>query len=93
MTEKPPKVLTDRDKAELILKLTKEAQFIEKRLGAQACIVICFFENGKEITVQDAGCFPMPPDDFYEVMVNAHRSGALAPAIKTKGPARILKPN
>lgn len=84
-----------RTKAETILQMTKEAKQIERRLGAKACVVICFFEeegqvNGKQITVQDAGRFPMPPDQFYDLMVQAHQNGQLG----LKPPkSRILKPN
>ena len=90
MTDEPKTVA--RTKAEIILEMTKEAKQIERRLHAKACVVICFFEEGSEagknITVQDAGRFPMPPDEFYELMVKAHQQGMLDHKPKSK----ILKP-
>jgi len=81
---------TPRTQDEIILQMTKEAQRVERRIGAQACVVICFFEDGnKQIRVQDAGRFPMPPDKFYDLMVQAHVNGQL-----TGGPKkRIIKPH
>ena len=66
---------TARSKAELVVQMTKEAKRVERRCGAQACIIICFFEDGKQITLQDAGQFPMPPGEFYQVMSRAHTDG------------------
>ncbi len=80
---------TPRTKAELIVQMTKEAQRVERRIGAAACVVICFFEDGKQITLQDAGRFPMPPSEFYSVMSNAHQNGQL----DTKQKSKILRPN
>lgn len=78
-----------RTKAETLMQMNKEALKIERKLGASACIVICFFDEGKQTTLQDAGKFPMPPDEFYEVMAQGHRSGQLS----TKKKPRIIKPN
>lgn len=79
--------MTARDKAKLLVKMTKEADMIERRLGAKACIVICMFEDGNQLTVQDAGRFPMPPDHFYNVMVQAHQNGQL----DHNGPSTLIK--
>lgn len=91
MTDTPeiPKKSTARTQAEIIMQMNKEALRIERRTGASACIVICFFEEGKQTTLQDAGKFPMPPDQFYEIMAQGHRSGQFA----TKPKSRIIKPN
>lgn len=78
-----------RSKAELIVQMTKEAKRVERRVGAKGCIVICFFEDGKQTTVQDAGVFPMPPEDFYRAMANGHQQGSLEQKPKSK----IIKPN
>ncbi len=82
-----------RTKAEIIVQMTKEAQRVERRVGAKSCIVICFFEEGseagKKITVQDAGRFPMPPNEFYELMIQAHSQGLL----DQKPKSRIIKPH
>jgi len=82
-----------RTKAEIIIQMTKEAKQIERRTGAKACVVICFFEEGEEagknITVQDAGRFPMPPTEFYELMVQAHSQGLL----DTKPKSKIIRPH
>lgn len=81
---------TARDKAELLIKMTKEAQRVERRTGAKACIVICMFEDGNEMTIQDAGRFPMPPDHFYGVMIQAHKNGQLG---HNTPKSRIIKPH
>jgi hypothetical protein len=92
MSEIAPKKIA-RTKAEIIVQMTKEAKQIERRTGAKACVVICFFEEGSEagknITVQDAGRFPMPPDEFYGLMVRAHEQGLL----NTKPKSKIIKPH
>lgn len=88
-----------RTKAEIIVQMTKEAQRVERRIGAQSCIVICFFEDQdeeankrvKNIRVQDAGRFPMPPDEFYELMIRAHQQGLMN--IKPAKTSKILKPH
>ena len=93
MTETIEPKKTARTKAEMLLQITKEAKKVEQRTGATACIVICFFEEGgekgKNITVQDAGRFPMPPTEFYEMMVQAHSKGLLDHIPKSK----IIKPH
>lgn len=88
MTEEVPK-MTDRDKAEMIIKMTKEAQRVERRTGADSCIVICIFREGDTLTFQDAGRFPMPPEAFYKVMGNSHEKGLLDHKPKSK----IIKPH
>lgn len=90
MTDVPEatKKTAARTQAELLMQMNKEALRIERRLGAGACIVICFFEDGKQTTLQDAGKFPMPPDQFYDVMAQGHRNGQFA-----KPKSRILKPH
>lgn len=81
-----------RTQAELIVQMTKEAQRVERRTGAKSCIVICFFEENGQIRVQDAGRFPMPPDQFYEVMIRAHSQGKFGEANAPKK-SRIIKPH
>jgi len=80
--------LTARDKAELLVQMTKEAKQLTRKLHASACIVICMFEEDGQIMLQDAGMFPMPPVDFYELVKNAHQNGQLGPTAK-----KILRPN
>ncbi len=80
-----------RDKAEIIVQMNKEAQRIKHRLGAEACIVIGFFKEGNQITVQDVGQFPMPPAQFYQLMIQAHSNGMLGPENKVK--SKIIKPH
>lgn len=80
---------TDREKAELILKMTKEAKRVERRLGAEACVIICIYKEDENLTFQDAGRFPMPPEYFYRVMENAHKQNLL----NTDGTSRIIKPH
>lgn len=90
MTEEAPKPkMTDRDKAEMIIKMTKEAQRVERRTGAESCVVICIFKDGTQLTFQDAGRFPMPPEDFYRVMSNSHAQDLMG----QKPKSRIIKPH
>ena len=78
MTDDAPKK-TPRDKAALLMQMTKEALRVERRTGAEACIVICMFRDGDVVTLQDAGKFPveLPPEHFYHVMTQAHKEGLL----------------
>jgi hypothetical protein len=85
--EKPK--LTARDKAELLVQMTKEAKQLTRKLHASACIVICMFEDEGQIRVQDAGMFPMPPVDFYDLLQQAHKNGQLG----VGSPKKILRPN
>lgn len=87
IVEKLPK-LTARDKAELLVQMTKEAKQLTRKLHASACIVVCMFEEEGKILVQDAGMFPMPPADFYELLQNAHKNGQMGNTAK-----KILRPN
>ena len=89
MTEDKPKPkLIARDKAELLVQMTKEAKQITHKLRASACIVVCMFEEKGKILVQDAGMFPMPPADFYQLLQNAHKNGQMGDTAK-----KILRPN
>lgn len=90
MTDEAPPVLkrTAHQKAELLLQMTKEAKRVERRTGAEACIVICMFRDGDQLIVQDAGQFPMPPQHFYKVIIKAHENGQLG-----HNSPKILKPN
>ncbi len=80
--------LADRDKAELMLQMTKEAERVSRRTGAEACIVICMFKDGDQLVIQDAGRFPMPPQHFYQRVINAHKNGQLG-----HNSPKIIKPN
>lgn len=87
---KPVKpIMTARDKAELMLKMTKEAERAGRRCGAEAAILICVFREGDQLTIQDAGKFVMPPPHLYNVMIQAHENGQLGTPKKSK----ILKPH
>lgn len=88
LNTKPMPKLTARDKAELVVSMTKEAKQLTRKLHASACIVICMFEDGEQIMIQDAGMFPMPPADFYELVKQAHQNGQLGDTAK-----KILRPN
>lgn len=90
MTDVPEQAkpkMTARDKAEMILKMTKEADRVARRTGAEACIVICVFRDGNQLTIQDAGRFVMPPPQLYNTMINAHANGQLG------SPSKIFKPH
>jgi hypothetical protein len=85
--------MSAREKAEMIVRMTKEAKRIERRTGAESCIVICIFghaneQGGTTLTFQDAGRFPMPPDHFYSVMQQAHKKGLL-----DENKSKIIKPH
>lgn len=85
--------MSAREKAEMIVKMTKEAKRIERRTGAESCIVICIFGHkddggGTTLTFQDAGRFPMPPDHFYKVMQQAHQQGLME-----QDKSKIIKPH
>lgn len=97
MTDEPEKPEDDvkgrdwRKPAEMVLQLTKEAQRVARRTGAESCIVICIFRDGDTLRFQDAGGFPMPPDHFYHVMQQAHLNGQMSDG-KGKKP-KIIKPH
>ena len=94
MTDEPED-FSKRDQATLLLRMGKEAKQLERKLGAAACVLLCMFEgeNG-QIIVQDAGRFPMPPADFYGLIIQAHVNGQLghnSPKLKTT--KKLILPN
>lgn len=75
-------------------KMTKYAKKLERVLGAEAVVVIGMFKDGTELRIQDAGKFPMPPDQFYTVMITAHQKGLMGPGSpKLKPTSRIIRPH
>lgn len=81
-----------RTQAELVVQMTKEAQRVERRTGAAACVIICFFaDDNKVLTVQDAGRFPFPPDQLYDLMRQGHINGQFGHNSPKK--SRILRPH
>lgn len=90
MTEEVQKPkMTARDKAELMLKMTRESERVARRVGAEACIVICVFRDGNQLTIQDAGKFVMPPPHLYNTMIQAHENGQLGVGPRSK----LIKPH
>lgn len=83
---------TPRDKAATLVQMAKEAQRVERRTGAASCIIICLFEEDNQLQIQDAGRFPMPPDQFYNIMIQAHQNGQLGHN-SPKNKSRIIKPH
>lgn len=83
--------MTAAEKAEMIVKMTSEAKRIERRTQAEACVVICIFREGDQLTIQDAGRFPMPPDHFYNIMIQAHQNGQLGH--NAPKASKIIKPH
>ena len=77
MTEFPKPIMTDEEKLAILEKMKAEAVRVGRRTGADACIVICMFQEGEKLTIQDAGKFPMPPINFYNLMIQAHQSGLM----------------
>lgn len=84
------KIIGQFDHFGMLEKMKMQAQRVERRLGAEACIVICIFRDGDTLRFQDAGRFPMPPDQFYNVMRQGHLSGDLNPNPPKK---KIIRPN
>lgn len=76
--------MTDEEKNEIIHKMDKECKRIQRRLGAEACVVIGMFKNGDELMFQDVGNFPMPPEHFYTIMIQAHKQGKMTLTSKPK---------
>ena len=69
-----------------------ESENLTRRMGAQSVILIAIFKEGDQLTVQDGGKFPMPPEQFYAGMSDFHKNGQLvAPANNVK--KRIIRPN
>jgi hypothetical protein len=89
VSDETPTKKTAREKAALLLQMTKEAKRVERRVGAEACVVICIFKEENNLTFQDAGRFPMPPEHFYKVMQNAHKQNLL----NLDGSSKIIKPH
>lgn len=85
--EKPK--MTAHDRAEMIIKMTKQADRATRTLGAEASILICVFKDGNQLVIQDAGKYPMPPEQLYEAMQHAHANGQM----DLKPKSRILRPN
>ena len=78
-----------RDHAEMIMQMTKLAKQVERRTGAEACVLICVFRDGDQLRFQDAGRFPTQPDHFYSIMQQAHSQGLLTEKPKKK----MLRPS
>jgi hypothetical protein len=73
-----------------IMKMTKqEAPFAA---GLRTCVVIGIFRMD-QLRLQDAGLFPMPPHQFYELMKQAHINGQLGHNSPKMRPSKIIKPN
>jgi hypothetical protein len=79
-----PETKTRRD-ARRLQEIRKESELLTRRMGAESVIVIAIFKEGDQLTVQDGGKFPMPPDVFYEGLAQLHKNGDLvAPENKVK---------
>lgn len=89
MATRPRVKPTARDRAKVLVEMTKEAKMLERRIGAESCIVIAIFKDGDQHVFQDAGRFPMPPEHFYHVMSSAHAQGFLEDTPKDK----IIRPH
>lgn len=94
MSDTSPVKRSAKEKAETIIKMNTEAARVKRRINAESVIIIGIFKEGNQLQVQDAGLFPMPPDDFYGVMQVAHRNGQLGEnSPKLKPTSRIIKPH
>lgn len=84
MTEEPPETKQRRD-ARRLRELQIESEMLTRRMGAESVIVIAIFKEGDQLTVQDGGKFPMPPEVFYHGLSQLHKDGKLvAPENKVK---------
>jgi hypothetical protein len=84
-----------REKAETILRMNGEVKRIQRKLRANAVVIIAMFKDeNDQLTFQDVGMFPCPPDQFYDIMQQAHVNGQLGHnSPKLKVTSRIIKPN
>ncbi len=83
----------ERRDARRLLEIRTESEMLTRRMGAQSVIVIAIFKEGDNLTVQDGGKFPMPPDQFYEGMAQLHRDGKLGHALVNRPKKKIILPN
>lgn len=91
MTEKPPETKQRRD-ARRLREIQIESETLTRRMGAESVIVIAIYKEGDQLTVQDGGRFPMPPDQFYQGLSELHQNGKLvAPENKVK--KKIILPH
>lgn len=78
--------------ARRLREIQKESELLTRRMGAESVIVIAIFKEGDQLTVQDGGRFPMPPEVFYEGLSQLHKNGQLVvPENKVK--KKIILPN
>lgn len=81
-----------RRDARRLQELRTESELLTRRMGAESVIVIAIFKEGDQLTVQDGGRFPMPPEVFYEGLAQLHKNGQLvAPENKVK--KKIILPH
>jgi hypothetical protein len=90
MTDEPE--TKARRNARRLQEIRKESELLTRRMGAESVIVIAIFKEGDQLTVQDGGKFPMPPDVFYTGLAQLHLNGDLTvPENKVK--KKIILPH
>lgn len=82
----------ERRNARRLREIQKESELLTRRMSAESVIVIAIFKEGDQLTVQDGGRFPMPPEVFYEGLAQLHKHGQLrVPENQVK--KKIIIPN
>lgn len=89
-SEKPE--TKQRRDARRLREIQIESETLTRRMGAQSVIVIAIFKEGAQLTVQDGGRFPMPPEQFYEGLAQLHKNGQLS-VFGNKVKKKIILPN
>ena len=54
-----------------------ESEHLTRRMGAESVILIAIYKEGDGLVVQDGGKFPMPPEQFYQGLIQLHKNGQL----------------
>jgi len=91
MTEEPES--KQRRDARRLQEIRKESELLTRRMGAESVIVIAIYKEGDQLTVQDGGKFPMPPELFYQGMSNLHTNGQLSAGPVDKRKKKIILPH
>ena len=69
---KGPAPWTPERRAQVMRKISKEADRAAARIGADAVMIVAFFRHGEYLHLQDGGKTPVPPKELYERLASAH---------------------
>lgn len=81
-----------RRDARRLREIQRESELVTRRLGAESVILVAIFKEGLQLTVQDGGKFPMPPEQFYEGLSELHKNGQLV-SPENKTTRKLILPN